>query len=37
MCENIITMTGRELERYHVLQRLLKKEVMQAKARELLG
>jgi hypothetical protein len=36
MCEDMITMTRRELERYQVVQRTLKREITQAKAGELL-
>jgi len=36
MCEDIITMTRQELERYQVIGRSLKKEITQAKAGELL-
>jgi len=37
MCEDIITMTRRELERYQVIERSLRKEITQARAGELLG
>ena len=36
MYEDIITMKRRELERYQVIERTLKKEISQAKAGELL-
>jgi|GEM_PF-1967632 len=36
MCEDIITMTRQELERYQVIGRSLKKEITEAKAGELL-
>jgi DNA-binding transcriptional regulator LsrR (DeoR family) len=36
MCEDIITMTRRELGRYQMIERSLKKEITQAKAAELL-
>jgi len=36
MCEDIITMTRRELARYQVIQRSLRREITQAKASELL-
>lgn len=37
MCEDSITMTRREVERYQVIGRNLRKEITQAKAAELLG
>jgi hypothetical protein len=36
VCEDIITMTRRELSRYQVIQRSLRREITQAKASELL-
>lgn len=37
MCEDRITMTRREWQRYHMIERALKRELTQAKAGELLG
>src|SRR5512136_1839762 len=37
MREDIIAMTKRELERYQIIARCLRKEILQAKAGELLG